>query len=336
MFVTLKWLSNFPLKITDPSFYVGEELLTKFIIYLHCVINFKQSPVIFRLNIKVLHVFEHWIHGAFCQTLCTAYTHSLYNLRTATNESLERFQKLNCTLAFHHVTSMFCLFCPNIASSISKGVTTNGTCEEVNLRMHPDDSKPHRTTPRVPEKRFECSECHQRFAYPYLLREHQRNQHEHQTYSCDLCPRSYTYFTNLQRHQIRRHSKMKTRASVEVVKRSNDLGNPCEYCQKKFKKKKKFKCWTYLQKHIKAVHFPSGQTWFCEECAVLFVDRGDYFRHIKRVHENKKYPCNHCEKVYHFCSGLKRHIKRAHQEKDSKTSSKPTASVDSEAGSDQI
>ena len=53
MFVTFKWLNNLPLKIKDHSFHVGEELLTRFIIYLHCVLNFKQSPVIFRLNIKV-------------------------------------------------------------------------------------------------------------------------------------------------------------------------------------------------------------------------------------------------------------------------------------------
>ncbi|MFX1506584.1 MAG: C2H2-type zinc finger protein [Promethearchaeota archaeon] len=51
----------------------------------------------------------------------------------------------------------------------------------------------------------------------------------------------------------------------------------------------------------------------CEECGKRFSREDGLRRHIRRVHEGKKYKCKHCDKEFSYHSGLSMHVKSVHE-----------------------
>ena len=66
-----------------------------------------------------------------------------------------------------------------------------------------------------------------------------------------------------------------------------------------------------LQKHMKSIH--EGKKYPCSQCESTFTQTGSLKRHIKTVHNGLKFPCTQCESTFTEKRRLQTHIKSVHE-----------------------
>jgi len=166
------------------------------------------------------------------------------------------------------------------------------------------------------EKKFQSPIClkvfkTESYIAKHILRVHEGNklkqQDEAMKLQCSICLKKFTSKYNVKEHISNVHQEQKDKK--EFV---------CSICFKVFGVK------DTLEKHISHFH-EKNKTYQCPFCPVRFRYRGEFNRHLTKVHEGKeisealekKKPlqCSSCSKKFSYKSLLNRHIALVHEGK---------------------
>ena len=91
---------------------------------------------------------------------------------------------------------------------------------------------------------------------------------------------------------------------VEIAKKTNDL-HSCNNCNKEFRHKHN------LDRHIKSIH--EGKRYPCSICDQTFTQKTRLYTHIEGLHDGKKYTCKSCNQNFARKDNLAVHIKAFHE-----------------------
>ena len=84
----------------------------------------------------------------------------------------------------------------------------------------------------------------------------------------------------------------------------------CKECRSELSNKEE------LLHHVKSVHLPKEfkpkSNIQCEKCTFVAETRQMYIKHLVKFHDQQKFPCNSCRKVFIQKDGLERHKTTAH------------------------
>ena len=148
--------------------------------------------------------------------------------------------------------------------------------------------------------RFNCDSCPKAYGTAKLLREHTRSDHEENIYNCDICDNSFRRKKNLEAHVRAIHIIGKEKGTKEGKIK-------CEFCDTVLSRK------YTLHEHVKNCHGWPKSKMECNTCAKEFdINEQSLKRHVKRMHSNITYECDHCTKVFKVKSVLASHIKSIH------------------------
>ena len=183
-------------------------------------------------------------------------------------------------------------------------------CKKVVKRLYRHNYKQHR------EKRFQCKICEDKFAENNQLKKHM-SRHINEQHTCLNCPESFSSFRNLTHHNQSKHNRDIVAVDAHI----------CNKCQKSFSDKGN------LENHKKRVHVL--RKFECVICSSKFKTNPDLNKHRrghtkekakcddcgkmvrnivlhKKVHGNRDFKCNICEKDYKRKSHLSAHTERQH------------------------
>ena len=88
---------------------------------------------------------------------------------------------------------------------------------------------------------------------------------------------------------------MEDKNQIGSLNENKVVNHKCDFCDKTFDSKKAKTTLTRLKEHVKTAHLGFGK---CEQCDRIFGSKCSLTNHIKRVHNNEKYPCETCEKTF--------------------------------------
>ncbi|XP_014219817.1 zinc finger protein 658 isoform X2 [Copidosoma floridanum] len=164
---------------------------------------------------------------------------------------------------------------------------------------------------------FQCSDCNMVYTSYCLVNYHVARQHAPKIFSCDTCPRTYsfepdflnhmenckkmntlfcdecTYTTRMPRyllnHQLRRHPK------------DQDLKYPCTKCSMRFSLEMS------LRQHLKHCGLTRRERLACNHCGFTTVSKFSLKRHLQSQHATEifelQFSCDFCKKKFSnvFC-----------------------------------
>nr|KAG5708992.1 hypothetical protein BaRGS_004631 [Batillaria attramentaria] len=130
----------------------------------------------------------------------------------------------------------------------------------------------------------------------YTLQKHLKLHGEIKSlYSCDQCPRSFHYQSQLERHR---------------AKHSGASGNAmtCQHCGKHYMHKKS------LDRHIQVDHMGvKDYPYKCDQCPAQFFDSVQLRDHVAFRHQNlRRYKCRLCAESFVCRPTMARHMRRDH------------------------
>lgn len=173
-------------------------------------------------------------------------------------------------------------------------------------------------------------DCDKTFSCKSELNDHINTHLGLKPYKCDICGKSYAF-----KRYLKAHSE------------SHKVLLECENCKKKFTRKHKYN--VHLRKHC-------SKNYECKFCKKTYVKKGYYENHIencpkkikrekkpktnkivkcdickaeysakrnldahmKSKHENIRFKCDECDKIFVFNNSLVRHKKKIHNKNKSK------------------
>ena len=147
-----------------------------------------------------------------------------------------------------------------------------------------------------------CDVCHCTLKGSKALEKHKQDQHSEESQDlvdCDICGKTLLSRT-YQRHLKRQHS------DNSIVK--------CDLCFKEFPRQ------ANLNVHIRTVHSDiERKKMKCEKCEQSFLTKSGLKFHFARVHDEKRYPCDLCDKTFTQVNHMKDHRKNKHFGMESRT-----------------
>ena len=153
----------------------------------------------------------------------------------------------------------------------------------------------HKRTKHNPNHFYECHVCDQRFTGKFGMQVHVKNVHEKLTFDCEFCGK-----------------KLRSKASLTHHIKSHHL-NPakvaCLFCDEIFDHK------SLILGHLIEAHATRSETdaFECNFCHENFQTEKSIRRHIKLKHNEGKFKCEHCEKVFDRKSYLHNHTRSVHE-----------------------
>ena len=147
-----------------------------------------------------------------------------------------------------------------------------------------------------------CDVCHCTLKGSKALEKHKRDQHSEESQvliDCNICGKTLLSRTYT-RHLKRQHS------DNSIVK--------CDLCFKEFPRQ------ANLNVHIRTIH--SGiekKKMKCEKCEESFLTKTGLKFHIARVHDQKRYPCDLCDRTFTSEYHMKDHRNNKHFGMESRT-----------------
>ncbi|TGZ72829.1 hypothetical protein CRM22_001847 [Opisthorchis felineus] len=160
------------------------------------------------------------------------------------------------------------------------------------------------------DRLHKCPICDKTFRYISTALAHQKTHTSDQSLCCELCSRSYKNSHDLVDHLKTTHAdvyRVRTRAPCQRIRESEENGNLCADCGKRFKK------WNYLLRHRKNAH-ENLQHYVCEECGKVFQSSTSVHNHIRRTHLTlHRHTCEQCGKTFVNLKGLQKHTSVMHK-----------------------
>lgn len=133
---------------------------------------------------------------------------------------------------------------------------------------------------------FKCEECGAHLKNIWSLREHMMIHTGEKPHICQACQKSFRNRGKLNVHYRRVHEQIRT--------------HQCNHCGRAFSDK------SNLTVHIRT--HTAEKKYMCELCGAEFAQWATLYNH-KFKHNDVKFKCTYCEKVYKNPSNLQRHIK---------------------------
>ncbi|OWF43059.1 Zinc finger protein 333 [Mizuhopecten yessoensis] len=167
-----------------------------------------------------------------------------------------------------------------------------------NLNKH---NKRHDVISTSKEQELVCDRCGKKYTTKFGLKLHIKNKHELTfKHLCDICGKGFN-----QAVQYRLHCSSHTVGQDNV----------CPTC------KAEFSVESSLKRHIRICKKRNASTTEeisdscrhkCEQCHASFSTKDGLRSHVTGMHQEAKFQCNMCDKVYQWRSSLKAHLKCAH------------------------
>ncbi|XP_063686922.1 zinc finger protein 37-like [Bolinopsis microptera] len=141
---------------------------------------------------------------------------------------------------------------------------------------------------------YKCKKCAFKTITSCRLRNHYKNEHILELYSCTICHKVYLHSRSLKEHMRIYHS-------------GNYSSLKCRKC------KFETKSWLQMKKHMRLQHYKSGKTASdCSECGFKTKYERSMIRHKLSKHNIvpddsvKQYSCNVCQRhfLYKYCLSL--------------------------------
>ena len=165
-------------------------------------------------------------------------------------------------------------------------------------------------------KEFPCERCEQKFNRPDNLKRHIEATHDFIRYKCNYCQALYSERKPLQKHSKKEHpeeeiiyEKIKIDPKSEWWAKINGAKEPtskfCPECGKSFYK---------LVRHMRSVH--GEKTWACEHCNAKFTVKDNLQRHERTVHLGELLKCHFCPYKATVKKSVMKHAKKKHPLED--------------------
>nr|XP_015834161.1 PREDICTED: zinc finger protein 92 isoform X44 [Tribolium castaneum] len=190
----------------------------------------------------------------------------------------------------------------------------------------PGPSGVNKTTVEAPlttlEGSYECQVCHKVFFNARNLRRHSI-RHGEKKQRCSICDKTFFLASEVRKHISLRHFR-KTKFSCDscnyktttsavlrmhiIRMHTRDFQLRCDVCNKGFFSKK------LLKIHKEVDH--ENKRFICHFCSKVFKDHISWNSHVKAHDPNNvkpRYPCPECLKVFGDKFGLKKHIAMQHR-----------------------
>lgn len=146
------------------------------------------------------------------------------------------------------------------------------------------------------DKVFTCNVCEKTYTSHVSLWRHKKSIHRENALKYDRCHMTYANQETLDRH-MKTHDMPKVQKSYE-----------CEFC------KEIFNCTTNRKRHIEAHH--DNITYPCKLCDKVFLYKNTHAEHMDSAHcDEKKYPCPKCDMTFSMRGSRWIHIKTTHDER---------------------
>jgi len=174
-------------------------------------------------------------------------------------------------------------------------------CDECpQLFAYKQDLPRHKKIHRIDRVLFECSDpsCEKSFTTKHALTVHEETHGE--DFVCDLCGKTFSTKQRLKTHTVKAHTK--------------EFSLFCDKCGKGYLDKERNRSFKI---HIEKCGFkepPGRKPRACELCERLFDSKSGMDRHLKSHSKSKDFPCNFCTKAYADKQNLLKHLKVIHPE----------------------
>lgn len=167
---------------------------------------------------------------------------------------------------------LICKFC------LKGKVYKNKVTLETHIRVHHGDGK----------DLLQCDQCDRMFLHKSTLQLHVQHKHQGVRFQCPHCIKSYSDQRTLDFH-IRLHT--------------NENLETCSVCSKKFSRVQELKI--HMDTH--EADTPESRR-VCESCGKEFKNERMLYRHM-HVHQDKKFECEYCQKMFRRMDQLKGHLR---------------------------